>query len=141
MTSNLFGDRSFEEAVVALFNFMGYHTGYHGHSNTVLHTMPRLIHAEIYHPRGKQRFLIECKHRSEESISVHDVEKFCSKVAFARENYEADFGMMVSKTSFTDEALIWCDRNCSFVQLKTYRQLVVKSMRFRRMLNKFHKFL
>jgi hypothetical protein len=135
MASNLHNHRTFEEAVETLFKFMGYHTK----TNTVLHTRPVRIHAEMHHPSGTQRMVIECKHHVEESVDVKEVEKFCSRIAFARENSEADCGLLISRTNFSPEAESWCARNCSFVELKTYKQLISKSVRFRKLFKKFHK--
>ena len=135
MTYNLQGGRSFEEAVEMLFSFMGYHT----RTSIVLHNRPAYIHAEMHHPKGKQRLLIECKHCLEELVGVKEVEKFCSRIAFARENAEADLGLLVSNTGFSPEAVMWCARNCSFVQLKTYKQLVSRSVNIRKLLRPFHK--
>ena len=125
--------RTFEETVETLLGFMGYHTK----PKTVLHTRPRHIHAVMHHPKGTQKLLIECRN-DEETVGVQEVQRFCSKVAFAKEASEADAGLLISNTGFSDEAVSWCARNCSFVQLKTYKQLIVKSSNFRKLLKKFH---
>jgi restriction endonuclease Mrr len=141
MTSNLHTGKSLEEAVVTLFKFMGYHTVYHNETNTLLQTRPVLINAEMHHPKeGQQKLLIECKHTEDESIGLKEVQMFCCRVAFARENSEANMGMLVSKSEFSEEAMSWCARNCSFVELKTYKQLIRTSVRFKKLLKKFHGF-
>ena len=132
MNPNL-SSRNFEEAVEAFFSFMGYQTKI----NTVLHTRPVRIHAEIHQPSGKQRLLIECKQCGQEPIGIHEVEKFCSTIAFAREKSEADRGILITQAHFSEEAKSWSAKNCSFVELRTYRQLICKSIRFKKMLKKF----
>ena len=132
MNPNL-SSRAFEEAVEAFFSFMGYNTKI----NTVLHTRPVRIHAEIHQPSGKQRLLIECKYCGQEPIGIHEVEKFCSAIAFAREKSQADRGILITQVQFSEEAKSWCAKNCSFVELRTYRQLICKSIRFKKMLKKF----
>jgi hypothetical protein len=134
MTSNLQSGRAFEEAVEAFFKFMGYRT----QINTVLHTRPVCIHAEMQHPRGTQKVLIECKHHAEEPVDIKEVEKFCHTVALAREKSFAYRGLLISNAAFSEEAQSWCARNCSFVELKTYKQLICKSIRFSKLLKKFH---
>jgi hypothetical protein len=135
MTTNVHNGRSLEHAVEVLFKHMGYHTK----PSTVLHTRPAHIHAIIHHPTGPQKVLIECKHSDDETVDIKEVEKFCAKVAFAREHSIADSGLLVSKTNFTEEVKTWASRNCSFVELRTYKQLVSRSTSFRKMLRKFHK--
>jgi restriction endonuclease Mrr len=134
MSFSLQSGRTFEETVETLFCFMGYHTK----PKTVLHTRPTHIHAVMHHPKGTQKLLIECKN-NKETIGIREVQHFCSKVAFARENSEVDAGLLISNTGFSEEAVSWCERNCSFVQLKTYKQLIARSANFRKMLRKFHK--
>ncbi|WP_343383036.1 restriction endonuclease [Candidatus Bathycorpusculum sp.] len=129
MTYNLQSGRTFEETVESLFNQMGYHTK----PKHVLHTRSTYIHAVIDQPKGTQRLLIECKN----SVDLIDVQHFCSRVAFARENLEVDGGLLVANVGFSDESLSWCKSNCSFVELKTYKQLIAKSASFRKMLRKF----
>lgn len=135
MTTNVHSGRSLEHAVEVLFKHMGYHT----EPSTVLHTRPAYIHAMIHHPTGPHKVLIECKHSDDEAVDIKEVEKFCAKVAFAREHCIADSGLLVSKTNFTEEVKMWASRNCSFVELRTYKQLVSRSTNFRKMLKKFHK--
>jgi hypothetical protein len=135
MSLNLQSGRTFEETIEALLKFMGYHTK----ASTTLHTRQAHIKAEIHHPKGKQRLLIECMHHIEESVGIREVEKFCSRIAFAREKAEADLGLLVSNTGFSPEAVIWCGKNCSFVQLKTYRQLISRSATIGKLLRPFHR--
>jgi hypothetical protein len=78
-------------------------------------------------------------HHIEESVGIKEVEKFCARIAFAREKAEADPGLLVSNTSFSPEAVIWCAKNCSFVQLKTYRQLISRSATIGKLLRPFHR--
>jgi hypothetical protein len=129
MTYNLQSGKTFEETVEALFNQMGYDTKL----KNVLHTRASYIHAVIQQPKGTQRLFIECKN----SVDIIDVQHFCSKVAFARENLEVDGGLLIANVGFSDDAVSWCKKNCSFVQLKTYKQLIAKSASFRKMLKKF----
>ncbi len=131
MTYNLQSGRNFEDIVEGLLKFMGY--------NTIVNANKIHIHAEITHAKGKNRLLIECKNHTEKTVSLHEVEKFCHTVALAREHHEADLGMLISNTSFSEEAMSWCTRNCSFVQLRTYGQLISASARFRKLARKFHK--
>jgi hypothetical protein len=135
MTHSVHSGRSLEHAVEVLFKHMGYHTK----PSTVLHTRPAHIHAIIHHPTGPQKVLIECQHSEDEVVNIREVEKFCAKVAFAREHAIADSGLLVSKNTFSDEVKTWAARNCSFVELRTYKQLVSRSTSFRKMLKKFHK--
>jgi len=129
MTFNLQSGKTFEETVEALFNQMGYRTKL----KHVLHTRATYIYAVIDQPKGSQRLFIECKN----SVDVIDVQHFCSRVAFAREKLEVDGGLLVANAGFSDEALLWGKKNCSFVELKTYKQLIAKSASFRKMLRKF----
>ncbi|MCL2359500.1 MAG: restriction endonuclease [Nitrososphaerota archaeon] len=129
MTYNLQSGKTFEETVESLFNQMGYHTKL----KNVLHTRASYIHAVMQHPKGTQRLFIECKN----SVDIIDVQHFCSKVAFARENLEVDGGLLIANVGFSDDAVSWCKKNCSFVELKTYKQLIAKSASFRKMLKKF----
>lgn len=135
MNTNVYSGRSLEHAVEVLFKHMGYHTK----PSTVLHTRPANIHAIINHPTGARKVLIEVKHSDDEAVNIKEVEKFCAKVAFARENAIADSGLLVSNSNFTEEVKVWAARNCSFVELRTYKQLVSRSTSFRKMLKKFHK--
>ncbi len=135
MTINVHSGRSLEHAVELLFKHMGYHTK----PSTVLHTRPSNIHAIIHHPTGPHKVLIECQHSDDETVDIKHVEKFCAKVAFAREHAIVDSGLLVSKNSFSEEVKIWAARNCSFVELRTYKQLVSRSTSFRKMLRKFHR--
>jgi len=129
MSYNLQSGKTFEETVESLFNQMGYHTKL----KHVLHTRATYIHAVMEHPNGTQRLLIECKN----NVDIIDVQHFCSRVAFAREKLEVDGGLFIANVGFSDEAMSWCKRNCSFVELKTYKQLIAKSASFRKMLKKF----
>jgi hypothetical protein len=132
---NLQSSRHLEEAVESLFNFMGYSTI----KGTVLHTRSTPIRAEMRHPKEGHRLLIECKHHHQhQTVGIAEVQTFCSRVAFARENTHADCGMLISNTDFTPEAIVWCAKNCSFVKLRTYKQLMTTSTNFRKLLRKFH---
>jgi hypothetical protein len=135
MNTNAHSGRSLEHAVEVLFKHMGYHTK----PSTVLHTRPANIHAIIHHPTGSQKVLIEVQHAEDEAVNIKEVEKFCAKVAFAREHSIADSGLLVSKTNFTEDVKMWAAKNCSFVELRTYKQLVSRSTSLRKMLKKFHK--
>jgi restriction endonuclease Mrr len=135
MSYNLQSGKTFEETVETLFKVMGYNTK----PKTVLHTRSAHISAVMHHPKGKQKLLIECQ-TNEEPISIHDVQQFCSKVAHAREKSEADTGVLVSTTGFSDEAVAWCTSNCSFVQLKTYREVISKTSNIQKLLRKFPQF-
>ncbi|MDR0372551.1 MAG: restriction endonuclease [Nitrososphaerota archaeon] len=130
MSYNLQSGKTFEETVETLFKQMGYQTKL----KPVLHTRTTHIHAVMHHPKGTQRLLIECKN----SANIHDVQQFCSKVAFTKESAEIDGGLLIVNTGFSEEAISWCKKNCSFVQLKTYKQLIARSASFRRMLKKFN---
>lgn len=134
MTRNVHSGRSLEHAVELLFKHMGYQTKL----GTVLHTRPSNIHAIIHHPTGSKRVLIECKHSDEETVNIKEVEKFCAKVAFAREHSIADSGLLVTNANFSEEVKVWAARNCSFVELKTYKQLISRSTSLSKMLKKFH---
>lgn len=135
MSFSLQAGRTIEETVETLLRFMGYHTK----ASTTLHTRKPNIHAEMHHSKGKQRLLIECMHHIEELVGIKEVEKFCAKTAFAREKAEADSGLLVSSTGFSPEAILWCAKNCSFVQLKTYRQLISKSANVGKLLRPFYR--
>jgi len=132
---NLQNGRTFEETVEPLFRFMGYSTRF----TTVLHTRTAHIIAEMDFIRGKHKLLIECTNPGDQPIGVYEVQKFCSRVALAREKSTVDGGLLVSTTSFTPEAVSWCKKYCSFVNLRTYKQLMVSSVSFGKMLRKFLK--
>ena len=134
MTTNPQSTRRFEEAVESFFRIMGYET----HPNIALHTRPVHIHAKIHHPHGTQRILIGCKHTEEGPIGLKEVEKFCSSVALARDKSQVDRGLLVSGSNFSEEATAWVARNCTFVELKTYKQVIHKSIRFNKLMKKFH---
>jgi hypothetical protein len=131
--TNLQSERHFEENVETFYKHMGYNT----RTNTVLHTRPVHIHAHLNHPKDKQKVLVECKHHTE-PIAVEEVQRFCSKIAFAREHGEANLGVIVSHTGFTEDAKTWCSRNCSFVRLRTYKQVMTRSARVNKLAKKFH---
>jgi len=133
MTHNLHSERHLEESVETFFKHMGYHTK----TNTVLHTRSVRIHAHLNHPKEKQKILVECKH-APEPVGVHEVQKFCSKVAFARENSEADYGVLVSNTGFSEDAVSWLANHCSFVKLKTYKEIMARSVTINKLTKKFH---
>ncbi|MDR1992431.1 MAG: restriction endonuclease [Nitrososphaerota archaeon] len=130
MSYNLQSGKTFEETVENLFNQMGYCTKL----KPALHTRATYIHAVIHQPKGVQKLLIECK----DSADIQEVQYFCSKVAFARENAEVDGGLLIVNTNFSEDAMAWCKKNCSFVELKTYKQLIAKSANFRKILKKFN---
>jgi hypothetical protein len=135
MSYNLPSGKTFEETIETVFKYMGYNTKF----NTVLHTRSAHIHAEIHCLRGKQKMLIECMGKSQEAVGINEVQKFCSKVAFARETSDVNSGLLVSNVGFTSEAVSWVEKHCSFVDLKTYKQLILSSARFGKMLRKFQK--
>jgi hypothetical protein len=134
MSFNLQSGKTFEETVETLFKVMGYHTK----PKTVLHTRSTHIHAVMHHPKGKQKLHIECTSQSG-PIGIDEVQQFCNRVAHAREKSEADTGVLISVTGFSDEAAEWCNRNCSFVQLKTYRQVISRTSNIRKLMRKFHR--
>lgn len=133
MTDHLQSERHFEESVETFYKHMGYNT----RTNTTLHTRPVHIHAHLDHPKEKQKVLVECKPHHE-PVGIHEVQKFCSKVAFARENHTANAGVLISHTGFTEEAVTWVARNCTFVRLRTYKQLVSRSVKVNKLAKKFH---
>jgi hypothetical protein len=127
--------RRLEETVEPLFRFMGYSTRF----TTVLHTRTAHIIAEMDFIKGKHRLLIECTEPSEELVGAYEVQKFCSRVALAKEKSGVDGGLLVSTAGFTPEAVSWCQKYCSFVHLRTYKQLMASSARFGKLLRKFLK--
>jgi predicted Mrr-cat superfamily restriction endonuclease len=133
-THSLQSERHFEENVETFYRHMGYNT----RTNTTLHTRQKHIHAHLDHPKEKQKVLVECKHHTE-PVGVEEVQRFCSKVAFARESNIATLGVIVSNAGFTEEATMWCKRNCSFVRLRTYKQVVNRSAKVNKLVKKFHK--
>lgn len=133
MTDHLQSERHFEESVETFYKHMGYNT----RTNTTLHTRPVQIHAHLEHPKEKQKVLVECKPH-QEPVGVHEVQKFCSKVAFARENKTASAGVMISNTGFTEEAVTWVSCHCTFVKLRTYKQLINRSVKVNKLAKKFH---
>ncbi len=133
MTHTLQSERHFEESIETFFKHMGYHTK----TNTVLHTRSVRIHAHLNHPKEKQKILVECKHATE-PVGIQEVQKFCSKVAFARENSEADYGVLVSNTGFSQEAVSWRANHCSFVKLRTYKEIMARSVTINKLTKKFH---
>jgi len=133
MSFSLRSGRTFEETIETLFNHMGYDTK----PKTVLHTRSAHIQAIIRNPRGKKRVLIECINGCD-PVGIQEIQQFCNRVAHAREKSEADTGMMISVTGFNDEAITWCAKNCSFVQLKTYSQVITKTSKVRKLMRKFN---
>jgi restriction endonuclease Mrr len=133
MTDHLQSERHFEESVETFYKHMGYNT----RTNTTLHTRPAQIHAHLEHPKEKQKVLVECKPH-QEPVGIHEVQKFCSKVAFARENKSASAGVMISNTGFTEEAITWVSCHCTFVKLRTYKQLINRSVKVNKLAKKFH---
>lgn len=132
MTCDLHNERIFHDTVEAHFKVMGYNTRPH----TALHTRPTHIRAEMHtHPKGPQKLLIACTHN--QSLDLPQVQKFCSKVAFARETHHADLGLLISNKEFSPDAIAWCEKHCSFVKLKTFKELISTSAKFRKMLKKF----
>ena len=125
-------ERIFQDTVEAHFKLMGYNTRPH----TALHTRPTHIRAEMHtHPKGPQKILIACTHN--QSLDLPQVQKFCSKVAFARETHQADSGLLISNKEFSPEAITWCEKHCSFVKLKTFKELILTSAKCRKLLKKF----
>ncbi len=133
MTHNLQSERHFEESVETFYKHMGYNT----RTNTVLHTRSVHIHAHLNHPKEKQKVIVECKHLPE-PVDIQEVQRFCSKVAFARENAEADYGVLVSSTGFSEDAATWVTKHCSFVRLRTYKQVMSRSLKVNKLAKKFH---
>ncbi len=133
MTDHLQSERHFEESVETFYKNMGYNT----RTNTTLHTRPVQIHAHLEHPKEKQKVLVECKPH-QEPVGIHEVQKFCSKVAFARENKTANAGVLISNTGFTEEAITWVSCHCTFVKLRTYKQLINRSVKVNKLAKKFH---
>jgi hypothetical protein len=131
-THNLQSEKHFEENVETFYRHMGYNT----RTNTTLHTRPVHIHAHLDHPKEEQKVLVECKHYTE-PVTVEEVQRFCCKVAFARENNQATLGVMVSNAGFTDDAATWVKHNCSFVRLRTYKQVVNRSTKVNKLVKKF----
>jgi hypothetical protein len=134
MSYNTHSGKTFEDIVENMLNLMGYHTKAH----TTLHTRSTHIRAEVHQAKQKMKLHVECKNHHEGAVDVKDVEHFCHKVALAREKSEVDCGLLVSNTEFSEEAVTWCARNCSFVQLKTYRQLISFTARYKKLLRKFN---
>jgi hypothetical protein len=132
---NLQNGKRFEEHVEPMFRFMGYNTQF----TTVLHTRAAHIIAEMDGVKGKHKVLIECANPITEPVGTYEVQKFCTRVAHARENAGVHGGLLVSTTGFTPEADAWCRKYCSFVDLKTYKQLMLSSARFGKLLRKFLK--
>jgi len=131
---NLQVGKTLEETVETLLRLMGYQTK----ASTTLHTRKPYIHAEVHHPKGKKRFLIECMQHIEGLVGIKEVERFCAQTAHAREKAVADAGLLVSNTGFSPEAISWCAKNCSFVQLKTYGQIISKSANVRKLQRRFN---
>ncbi|MGE5555386.1 MAG: restriction endonuclease [Methanocella sp.] len=126
-------DRQFEESVETFYKNMGYNT----RKNTVLHTRSVHIHAHLDHPKEKYKVIVECKPR-QEPVDIQEVQRFCSKIAFARENKTASAGVLISNTGFTKEAIDWVSKNCTFVRLRTYKQLIQKSTKVNKIAKKLH---
>lgn len=126
-------DRQFEESVETFYKNMGYNT----RTSIVLHTRPVHIHAHLDHPKEKYKVIVECKPR-QEPVGLQEVQKFCSKIAFARENKTAGAGVLISDTGFTQEAIDWVSKNCTFVRLRTYKQLIQKSVKVNKLAKKLH---
>ena len=126
-------DRQFEESVETFYKNMGYNT----RKNTVLHTRSVHIHAHLDHPKEKYKVIVECKPR-QEPVDIQEVQRFCSKIAFARENKTASAGVLISNTGFTKEAIDLVSKNCTFVRLRTYKQLIQKSTKVNKIAKKLH---
>lgn len=133
MTDHLQSERHFEESVETFYKHMGYSTR---PNLTTLHTRPAHIHAHLDHPKEKQKVIVECKPH-QEPVGVQEVQRFCNKIAFARENQTASAGVLISNTGFTEEAVTWISHNCSFVRLRTYKQLVSRSVKVNKLAKKF----
>jgi hypothetical protein len=119
MTVNLDNERAFQDTVETHLKILGYNTG----SHTTLHTRPTHLLAEMHqHPKGPFRLLITCIHNK--TTELQEVQKFCSKVAFARENLEANSGILISNKEFSPETIAWCEEHCSFVRLRAFRHLI-----------------
>ncbi len=134
MSYNPLCGKTFEDIVECMLMQMGYNTKAH----TTLHTRLAHILAEIRQPTRKLKLYIECKGHHGGPVGVEEVERFCHKVALSREKREVDSGVIISSTGFSDEAIAWCERNCSFVQLKSYKQLISFNARHKKLLRKFN---
>jgi non-canonical (house-cleaning) NTP pyrophosphatase len=133
MTNTLPSERHFEESIETFYKHMGYHTK----TNTTLHTRSVRIHAHLKNSKEIQKVLVEC-HHAPGPVGIQEVQKFCSKVAFAREKAEADYGVLVSNTGFSEEAVSWLAEHCSFVRLRTYKQIMARSAKITKLAKKFH---
>ena len=51
---------------------------------------------------------------------------------------EADYGVLVSNTGFSEEAVSWIAKHCSFVRLRTYKQIMARSIKITKLAKKFH---
>ncbi len=126
--------KTFEDIIEGMLNQVGYNTKAH----TTLHTRNPHLRAEILQAKKKLKLHVECKGHHQEPIDVKAVECFCHKVAMAREKSEVDCGLLVSSSGFSDEAVSWCERNCSFVQLKTYKQMINFTAHCKKLQRKFN---
>lgn len=135
LVHNLHKGKRIEEHVEPIFRFMGYNTQF----TTVLHTRAAHIIAEIDGVKGKHKMLIECANPINEPLGAYEVQKFCTRVAHAREDGKIHGGLLVSTTGFTPEANSWCKKYCSFVDLKTYEEIKASSVRFGKLLRNFLK--
>jgi hypothetical protein len=133
MSYNPHCGKTFEDIVESMLNQMGYNTKAH----TTLHTRSTHLRAEILNAKQKLKLHVECKGH-EVPLDLKDVEHFCHKVAMAREKSEVDLGLLVSNSGFSNEALSWVATNCSFVQLKSYKQLITFSARCKKLQRKFN---
>jgi hypothetical protein len=117
-----------------MLNSLGYNTKAH----TTLHTRNPHLRAELLQDKQKVKFHVECKAHHEGPIGLREVERFCHRVAVAKENSEVDSGMLISNSGFSQEAVSWVAKNCSFVQLKSYKELISFNARHKKLLRKFN---
>ena len=127
--------KTFEDIVKEMLNQLGYSTKAH----TTLHTRTPHLRVEVLQAKRKLILHVECKgHYNEKPLDVHDVEAFCHKVAIAKEKGEVDRGLLISNSGFTEEAVSWGQRHCSFVQLKSYKQLISFNAKCKKLHRKFN---
>jgi len=127
--------KTFEDIVEGMLNQLGYNTKAH----TTLHTRTPHLRAELLQAKRKLILHIECKgHHNDKPLDLADVEYFCHKVAVVRDKGEVDCGLLISNSGFTEEAVSWCRSHCSFVQLKTYMQLINFNAKCKKLHRKFN---
>ena len=127
--------KTFEDIVEDMLNQLGYSTKAH----TTLHTRTPTLRVEVLQAKRKLILHVECKgHYQDKPLDVADVETFCHKVALAKEKGEVDRGLLISNSGFTNEANSWVQSHCSFVQLKSYKQLINFNAKCKKLHKKFN---